>query len=185
VEAVAVLIRSGAGPIGWLLVVIAAAAGTGCRVGAAQWGPFRGRIVDAETGAPISGAHFMVSWQRDNPNPVHWTQSFYDAQETVTDADGRFEIPRKRRLFTLLVGQPRFSAFAPGYFAESEGVVSGDGPLYVTETVLRMRRLKTVEDRCRWRPREPSDPRTRVPRFTRAVQRYNLGLDCAGLGGAQ
>ena len=57
----------------------------GCRFGAEQWGPFRGRMVDAETGAPIPGAHFMVSWERDYPNPVHWTQRFYDAQEAVTD----------------------------------------------------------------------------------------------------
>ena len=27
-----------------------------------QWGPFRGQVVDAETGAPIANANVMVSW---------------------------------------------------------------------------------------------------------------------------
>ena len=164
----------------WLLVVLLTAAG--CRSGAGQWGPFRGRMVDAEGGAPIAGAHVMVTWERDRPNPVHWTQRFYDAQETVTDADGRFEIPRERRFFTLLVNEPRFSAFAPGYVAESEQVVTGSGQLYVDDTVLKMRRLKTREEQCRRRPREPGVPRSEVPRFIEAVQHYNLTLTCATQG---
>ena len=164
----------------WILLAVLAAAG--CRSGAGQWGPFRGRVVDAETGAPIAGAHFMVSWERDRPNPVHWTQSFYDAQEAVTDADGRFEIPRERRFFTLLVGEPRFSAFAPGYVAESEQVLSGSGQLYVDDTVLKMRLLTSLEERCRRRPGEPGAPRTEVPRFIEAVQQYNLTLTCSRQG---
>ena len=176
----AVLTRSVACRL-WLLFVFVVT--SGCRGGAEQWGPFRGRMVDAETGAPIAGAHVMVSWERDYPNPVHWTQGFYDAQETTTDSDGRFEIPRRRRFFTVLVSEPRFGAFAPGYFAETEEVVSPGGQPYVDETVLKMRFLRNAAERCRRRPGEPAAPRADVPLFMNAVQQYNLALTCAESGG--
>jgi hypothetical protein len=147
--------------------------------GVEEGGPFRGRLVVAVTGAPITGAHVMVSWERDYPNPVHWTQRFYDAQETTTDSDGRFEIPRRRRFFTVLVGEPRFGVFAPGYFAEGEEVVVPGGQLYVDETVLKMRFLRNAAERCRRRPGEPAAPRADVPLFMNAVQQYNLALTCA------
>ena len=152
---------------------------TGCRFGADQWGPFHGRMVDADTGAPIAGAHFMVSWDRDRPNPVHWTQEFYDAQETVTDADGRFEIPRQPRFFTVLVGEPRFSAFAPGYAADTEQVVTRGGQLYVDDTILKMRRLTTREEQCRRLPGGPSaEAGARAIQFDRAVRAYRLEMSC-------
>ena len=164
----------------WLLVFLMAA---GCRMGPAQWGPFRGQIVDAETGAPIPGAHFMVMWERDNPNPVHWTQSFYDAQETVTDAEGRFEIPRQGRFFTLLVSAPRFDAFAPGYIAESSEVTPRGGQPYVDSTILKMRLLKTRKERCDRLPGGPSmDASEEAPLFDRAVQAYRSELSCSYVG---
>jgi hypothetical protein len=175
----AILGRSVVGRDAWLVLVLVASAG--CRMGAGQWGPFRGQIVDAETGAPIPGAHVMVMWERDNPNPVHWTQSFYDAQETVTEADGRFEIPRQRRFFTLLVSAPRFDAFTPGYVAESSEVPRGGQP-YVDETILRMRRLKTRKERCDRLPGGPSmDASEDAPLFDRAVRAYRSELSCSYL----
>jgi hypothetical protein len=161
----------------WLLLMVLTSAG--CRMGPAQWGPFRGQIVDAETGAPVPGAHFMVMWERENPNPVHWTQTFYDAQETVTDADGRFEIPRQRRLITLLVSAPRFDAFAPGYVAESSEVTPRGGQPYVDETILRLRLLQTREDRCDRLPGGPSMAAgERAPLFRSAVLDYRSALSC-------
>ena len=176
----AVLGRSvGARSAALLLVWVLTA---GCRFGAEQWGPFRGRMVDAETGAPLAGAHFMVSWERDHPNPIHWTQSFYDAQEAVTDADGRFEIPRQRRFLTLLVSAPRFGAFAPGYFAEAEKLVSPVGQLYVDDTILSMRLLRTRKERCGRLPGGPSVSASEaVPVFYRAVQAYRSELSCSSL----
>jgi hypothetical protein len=150
----------------------------GCRRGPEQWGPFRGQVIDAETGMSIAGANVMVSWERDKPNPVHWTQSFYDAQETVTDMKGQFEIPRETRFLTVFVSQPRVSVFAPGFVAESEEVTPAGGRLYVDATILKMRPLKTREQRCKYRPGEPSASRAEVPKFMDAVQQYNTGLRC-------
>jgi len=174
----AVLGQSVSGRIACLLLLFVATAG--CRSGPEQWGPFRGRIVDAETGAPIPGAHFMVSWERDNPNPVHWTQSFYDAQEAVTDADGRFEIPRQRRFFTVLVSTPRFDAFAPGYVAESSEVTPRGGQPYVDATILKMRRLETRDEQCQHQPFGVGGlfPKSEVPTFSAAVDDYVDQLAC-------
>ena len=175
----AVLARSVACRL-WLLFVFVAT--SGCRGGAEQWGPFRGRMVDAETGAPIAGAHVMVSWERDYPNPVHWTQRFYDAQETTTDSDGRFEIPRRRRFFTMLVGEPRFGAFAPGYYAETEEVVAPGGQPYVDDTILRMRLLQSRKERCARLPGGPSiQASQQAALFNRAVQAYRSELSCSSL----
>ncbi len=158
----------------------------GCRGGAAQWGPFRGQVVDAETGRPISGAHVMVAWERDNPNPVHWTQSFYDAREAVTGASGRFEIPRERRFWTVLIRGPRFAAFAPGYVAEAEDVTPAGGRPYVDATILEMRRLETVEEQCQHIPGSPGIAAgDKAPLFATAVQEYATGLDCRGPEGEQ
>lgn len=153
----------------------------GCRSGPEQWGPFRGQIIDAETGMPIAGAHVMVSWERDKPNPVHWTQSFYDAQETVTDEEGQFEIPRETRFLTVFVSQPRVSVFAPGFVAESEEMTPAEGRPYVDATILKMRPLKTREERCRHEPHGTgaSVPDSEVPRFAAAVGAYLSSLRCA------
>lgn len=161
----------------WLLLILAVAGG--CRSGEAQWGPFRGQVVDAETGMPIAGAYVMVTWERDSPNLAHWTQSFYDAQETMTDANGRFEIPHRRRLLTALVSEPRISAFASARLPETEEVTPiGERP-YVEPTILKMRYLETREERCKHTPGSPGIAASRqAPRFAEAVYEYVTGLDC-------
>lgn len=149
-----------------------------CRMGQEQWGPFRGQVVDFETGDPIAGAHVMVMWIRDRPS-LHSGESFYDARETTTGADGRFEIPYERRWLTAWVRPPRIDVFVPGYVAEGAAVVTGEGRPYVDPTFVGLRSIQTNEEKCRYRPREPAVPATRVPRFMSAIQRYNLDLRCS------
>ena len=165
----------------WLSVLVVA---SGCRGGAEQWGPFRGQVVDAETGLPISGANVMVSWIREPPS-LHFSQWVYDAQETETDADGAFEIPRQTHFITAFVNKPGLGFFAPGYLILSEEVTPPNGRKYVDRTVAKMRPLNTREEQCKWRPGEPWAPRAKVPRFMEAVQQYNIGLKCWEMVGKQ
>lgn len=152
----------------------------GCRSGPEQWGPFQGRVVDAETGQPIAGAHVMVLWIREPPS-LHYTQWFYDAQETVTDADGRFDIPRETRLLTAWVREPAVSVFAPAYLMQAPEVTPAGGQRYVDSTVVRMRPLKTREEQCKYRWGGPSiDMGSSVPRLTEALNRYFVQLRCFG-----
>lgn len=158
-----------------LLVLLAT---VGCRSGPEQWGPFRGQVVDAETGTPIAGAHVMVAWTRDQPS-VHFNQWFYDAQETVTDAAGRFEIPRQTRFVTAFVTEPDISAFAPGYLMQEPEVTPANGRAYVDPTMVKMRPLKTREEECKYRWYGPLiDVGINVPVVMGAIQQYNIGLRC-------
>jgi hypothetical protein len=150
---------------------------TGCRTGEEQWGPFRGRVVDAETGNPIAGAYVTVLWIREPPN-FHFTQWFYDAQETVTDANGLFEIPRRTRLLTAFVNAPRVGVFAPAYLMQTPDVAP-PGRRWVDATLVRMRPLKTRAEQCKFEPGSFGlGASRRLPRFTEAVQQYLLKLDC-------
>lgn len=159
-----------------LLMAVALAAG--CRTGPEQWGPFRGQVVDADTGQPIAGAHVAVVWIREPPS-LHITQWFYDAQETVTDAEGRFEIPRRTRLLTAWVRGPDVHVFAPRYLWEqAPEVTPADGQPYVDPTVIKVRLLKTPEEQCKFRPRELLTPENSAQRYLHAVQEYNLALGC-------
>jgi hypothetical protein len=149
-----------------------------CRSGPEQWGPFRGQVVDAETGIPISGAHVMVTWIREPPS-LHFSQWFYDAQETVTGADGRFELPRHTRFVTAFVSEPGVGVFTPGYLMLAPEVTPANGRQYVDPTVVNMRPLKTREEQCKYRWYGPLvDVGSTVPKMMDAIHRYNAALKC-------
>lgn len=91
-----------------LVVVVALVNVGGWLRGQAQWGPFSGQLVDEETGAPIAGAHVMVSWDRRLPTPTgDGGRSFLDAVETVTNSEGRFELAGRPRYWELFARDPR------------------------------------------------------------------------------
>jgi len=58
-------------------------------------GPFTARIVDAETGTPVPGVIVVALYQKKTPGTVHPNTEFYDVDETVSDADGRFAFPAR------------------------------------------------------------------------------------------
>ena len=160
-----------------LVAIGALVALTGWLRGQEQWGPFSGRLVDEETGTPIVDANVMVSWNRRLPTPTgDGGQTFLDAVESVTDAEGRFDLARRPRYWELFATRPGFSYFAPGYVASGREVNPPGGVPFVDSTVITMRPLKTMEDRCRQRPGSPLHGE--VPLFLKAVRDYRLGLDC-------
>ena len=146
-----------------------------------KWGPFRGQVVDLETGEPIAGAVMLAVWWEVIATPVEGKSRFYDALEAVTGADGRFEIPRLRVPFWKLgVQPPSFRLFAPGYKPHTDVVTPPGGKLFVDPTVVKMRRLEThaeLMDKSRSRP--ALVPPEKMREFTRAVniERARLGLD--------
>ena len=144
-----------------------------------RWGPFRGQLVDVETGKPIAGAAILVVWWEAIFSPVgHPTRKFYDAREAVTDAEGRFEVPRLSVPFWKLGIQPgQVIYFAPGYVAEAEVVTPPDGQGFVAPTVVQMRRLKTREERIRNQENyPPSIPARNMPGLLEALNRERAEL---------
>lgn len=62
---------------------------TGCEM--------NGRVVDSETGAPISGALVIAEWSGDIGGPVQSSQVCFHLEIATTDAEGRYHIPAWRR----------------------------------------------------------------------------------------
>jgi len=76
-------------------------------------GPYKGKVIDLETGQPIEGAVVAGVWVLEfNFTP------FCDAKETVTDKNGEFILP-KASCFSLWpfakVGRLDIVVFKPGY----------------------------------------------------------------------
>jgi hypothetical protein len=73
-------------------------------------GPYRGKVVDLETGEPIEGAVVVAEWTL--------THRFCDAKETVTDKNGEFILP-KGSCFSFWpfteMDPARVVVFKPGY----------------------------------------------------------------------
>jgi hypothetical protein len=55
-------------------------------------GPYKGRVIDAETGNPIEGVVVLGVWYKEIATAAGGVGSYYDAKETVTDRNGEFEI---------------------------------------------------------------------------------------------
>lgn len=57
---------------------------------AGVFGPFSGKVVDAETKKPIEGVVVLIEWRQGH---LFAGSTFVDAQETLTDKEGEFYIP--------------------------------------------------------------------------------------------
>jgi hypothetical protein len=149
-----------------------------------MWGPFRGQIVDVETVQPIAGAAVLVIWWERVDTPIQTNRKFYDARETVTDAEGRFEIPRlSPSFFTFRFFPPQLIYFAPSYVAHGEVVTPPDGQRFVAPTVVQMRRLKTRDELWKKSRGWPSQvPLEKIPQLINAVnaERKMLGFSPIG-----
>jgi hypothetical protein len=79
--------------------------------------PYRGTVVDDETGLPVSGAVVLAIWEREEEQILRIVNVFYDAREALTDAEGKWtilaaDIERRAPAKTWI---PLFLAYAPGY----------------------------------------------------------------------
>lgn len=77
-------------------------------------GPYRGKVVDAETHQPIQGAVVVVVWQQENDHGVRVT---FAALEGLTGPIGEFRVDGTvvETKPPLLALPPRFVIFAQGY----------------------------------------------------------------------
>jgi len=168
----------------WLGLALVTVVVSGCATSAGaveKWGPFKAKVVDAETGQPIAGAVVLAIWIELVDALIQTNTQFYDAREAVTGPDGLFEIPRlKAPFFTFRVLEPEFKIFAPGYAEHRWVVTPPTGKTLIDPTVIEMRRLKTREERLEAlrRADSVSVPPDKRCLLTRAVnkERRSLGL---------
>ncbi len=81
-------------------------------------GPWRGKVINAETKQPIEGAAVVAIWEKSVAGPAGREPFFLDAVETKTDKNGEFIIPWKWFIdipLFRMVGGPYFTIYKPGY----------------------------------------------------------------------
>lgn len=82
-------------------------------------GPWKGKVIDIETKEPLEGAVVLVFWSRNYRTPYGGSSYFYNVKETLTDKDGRFEIPAYTPINLLpiisYIKEPEFRIFKQGY----------------------------------------------------------------------
>jgi len=163
--------------------------GTGCAI-ISHYGPYYGKVVDAETKEPLEGAAVLAVYYTTSSGPGGSLSHYLDAQETVTDKNGEFRIPPLTvTTFRVLHGfdaHPLFTIFKPGYGAypnhKDVKPIFPYGSLppkqYVT---IELPKLKTREERLLNYGCDPlSDvPETKYKNLFRLIQeeRKTLGLE--------
>src|SRR4051812_34651428 len=61
-------------------------------------GPWKGQIVDRDTGQPIPGAVVLAIWRTPIKGiQMHAETQFFDVDEVMSDAQGRIVIPERER----------------------------------------------------------------------------------------
>lgn len=142
--------------------------------------PYRGKVIDKETKGPIDEAAVVAVWWRRSA-AAHPITSFYEAQETLTDADGNFATgwiwggsinPLAK------VWAPVFTIFKPGYEAYRERRLRPS--LRWGRAVVELHRLTTREERLRnlnFHP-GPLVPDEEIPNLIRLmnIEEVELGL---------
>jgi hypothetical protein len=77
------------------IIIFFMALTAGCTINH-EFGPFMGKVVDAETGEPIEGAVVLIGFFIETGTLGGTVSTFADAVETLTNIKGEFQIPQKR-----------------------------------------------------------------------------------------
>jgi len=139
-----------------LLFLIVLPSSAGCAI-THTYGPYLGKVVEAETKEPIEGAAVLAVFYTEEYGPAGAITRYADAIETVTDKNGEFKIPAYRvTVFRPLQGWDSngyFTIFKPGYghYPDSKGVnpmFVPNGSLPINQyVIIELPRLKTKEER--------------------------------------
>ena len=139
-----------------LLLLIIFPSSAGCAI-THKYGPYYGKVVEAETKEPIEEAAVLVVFYTEEYGPAGAITRYADALETVTDKNGEFRIPAHRvTTFRPLQGWDLygyFTIFKPGYgyypiHKDVKPKFVPGGTLPTNQYVMiELPRLKTKEER--------------------------------------
>jgi hypothetical protein len=159
-------------------------------------GPWKGQLVDKETGRPLEGAVVLARWEKRYASFVGEMggNEYYDSEEVVTDAEGRFVI-RARQTWTVNpfseIYGPEFFIFKSGYgrwqFRDFDKWWNKDPERERTErerftadgALLELPPLKTQQERREFSGHMPLGmPAVRMPKYLEELNRnrQSLGL---------
>lgn len=152
-------------------------------------GPYRGRVIDAETRRPIAGAVVVARWTREIIRLLQMPTVGHAVRETLTDADGAWVIGGRdvEEAAPPRLHPPHFVIFVPGYgaFPHAHTAPRGRMPdiFEGAGATVELPPLRTREDRVKLLlqiyPRGLSqDPFRELPELMRRLneESMNLGL---------
>ena len=166
-----------------------------------KYGPYYGKVVDAETGEPIEGAVVLAVFYTESPGPAGSISHFADAVEVVTDKNGEFRIPATRvyggRFLQFWDPYASFRIFKPGYgcfprhkYASSshhdpyQMVSVGEVPAWSLPedqyVIVKLPKLKTREERIESTHCSP-DSDVPYPKAQKFIDLINLENKFLGL----
>lgn len=161
-----------------LTIITLALVVEGCTI-THKFGPFYGKVVDAETGEPIEGAVVAVWFSTKSPSMGGTVWKVADAVETLTDAEGEFTIPPHRiKFFKILASwddECQVSVFKPGYGAYPFGLKAYSSlkekfsphipeKEYVTYYLPRLSTFKEIRKNHVWTPGGKTDEKLPILR---------------------
>jgi len=124
---------------------------------AKTYGPYHGKVVDAETKEAIEGAAVLVVFYTNEPGPAGSITRYSDALETLSDKNGAFRIPEHKvtpeKWSYFLDPHGYFTIFKPGYgcypmYKDVKPMFVPNGMLPPKESVtIELPRLKTTQER--------------------------------------
>lgn len=122
-------------------------------------GPYRGKVIDAETKQPIEGAVVVGVWRRQPALAMHPKYLFEEAKEVLTDKDGEFTLPGHFSFRSILsplsevwvdiyIYKPGYGSF-PRFQTFPRAKQSHDDKIKPFEThgLVELPKLKTREER--------------------------------------
>ena len=148
---------------------------------------FSGRVIDADTKEPISGAVVLAVYYKSLASVAGSSSLTVDGQEILSDENGEFTISEKRRWFALYRGytEGNLTIFKPGYGAfpthkSSKAIGENKSwPPPEKYVVYELPKLKTWEERRSNLPTRPEIPYKKMRAFLRLIneERIDLGLN--------
>lgn len=149
--------------------------------------PYYGKVVDAQTGAPLVGAVVVAAWMQRLAFPFGATSQFYDACEVLTGSNGRFILDgRAIEASNPKIEAPWFNVFSPGYsvFPESKVTsgekpfIQGDGKAF-HDVTIGLVKLSTREERLdtlRWVGPASGPPPEKTPKLRKLKEQEYVDL---------
>lgn len=157
-------------------------------------GPWKGKVIDAETKEPIEGAVVLAVWDRNYRTPTGGSSYFYEAKEVLTDKEGRFEIPAYTPINLLplisYIEGPFFTIFKPGHgslpmglwnYFTGAAVEPKEMELYgkryrLATGLVEVPPLKTREERLRLLLIPPSIPDDKMSKLIESINKEAISL---------
>jgi len=162
---------------------------TGCAV-YHYYGPYYGKVIDADTKQPLEGAAVLAVYYTESYGLAGSTDNYLDAQETVTDRNGEFQIPALHsiafRPLQAFESYTWFKIFKPGYgcypeYKKSMPMFVPNGSLPAnTLVIIKLPKLRTRNERLESQRCEPVlIPIAKYKQFRSVIniERQSLGLE--------